>query len=319
MTVLVTGGAGFIGSHVCETLLRQGDNVVCLDNFDDFYDRAYKERNLQELQSAGGSLRIVDADITDNHRLLDVFRANEPSAVVHLAALAGVRRSVEQPLRYSRVNVEGTLNVLEACRASGCRTLAFASSSSVYGSAATPPFVETMAADRPSSPYAATKRAGELLCATYSELYGIRTPCLRFFSVYGPRGRPDMAVWKFTQGVLQPPVPLNGDGSVQRDFTYVGDVVDGVLAALRVAPQYDVFNLGRGEPTSLLELLRIVEEVIGRKARIELHPAKQEDVPVTHADLTKARRVLGYEPQVGLHEGVRRFVAWYKEHVYKSP
>ncbi len=310
-TILVTGGAGFIGSHTCEALLSRGDHVVSVDNLDPFYSKEQKLANLALLQRPG--FTSIIADITDRAALERVFTQHSFDAVIHIAALAGVRTSVEEPLRYEKVNVQGTLHLLEACRKRGIKRFVFASSSSVYGEESVAPFKETERADRPASPYAATKRAGEHLCFTYSHLFGMHCTCLRFFSVYGPRGRPDMAVWKFTESILtKPPLVIHGDGSTKRDFTYVGDIVSGILAALDLSPRFEIINLGNGTPVSLKDLLAITEKVTGKKASVTHDAAKPEDVPVTHADLTKAKEVLRYTPRVGLEEGVRRFVEWYR-------
>lgn len=311
-TVLVTGGAGFIGSHVCEALLRRGDRVVCVDCLSGLlYPASRKVRNLDALKHKDFVFREVD--ITDAAALGEVFADNRFDAVVHLAALAGVRTSVEKPELYVRVNVEGTLNLLELCRKHGVTTFVFASSSSVYGERSMVPFCESDSVDRPSSPYAATKRCGELLCSTYSHLHGIKCSCLRFFSVYGPRGRPDMAPWKFTEGVLtKPPVPLFGDGTIRRDFTYVTDVADGIIAAMDLGTQYGIFNIGNEHPVSMNELIAVIERITGKRAQVERKPGKPEDVPVTFADVRKSKEVLGYEPKVGIEEGMRRFIAWYQ-------
>jgi len=318
MRILVTGGVGFIGSHVCEALLERGDDVLVIDNVNGFYDIDNKLGNLKLLNDKARlnttrSFNFLLTDITDKAKVGEAFDRGV-DAVIHLAGMAGVRASVDDPLLYERVNVQGTLNLLEECRKRGIGRFIAASSSSVYGRNSKPPFREDEPADRPSSPYAATKRSLELHCATYSELFGINCSCLRFFSVYGPRGRPDMAVWKFTEGILtKPPVVINGDGSIRRDLTYVGDVAQGVLAALDKAPRHEIFNLGRGQPTSMNELLAIVEKATGRKAEVEHRPAKDEDIPLTFADISKARAMLGYEPKVTLEEGVRRFVEWYTQ------
>jgi UDP-glucuronate 4-epimerase len=312
-TILVTGGAGFIGSHTCEALLARGDRVLCVDNLSELlYPASFKIKNLDVLKHKNFTFHKVD--ITDMIPLGAVFASNKIDAVIHLAALAGVRPSTEHPLLYNKVNIEGTMNLLELCRKYDIKNFVFASSSSVYGENSTVPFSEKDSCDRPSSQYAATKRCGELLCATYSHLYGIHCSCLRFFTVYGPRGRPDMAAWKFTEGILtKPPVTVFGDGSIKRDFTFVTDIVAGILAAMEKSPLYDVFNLGNEKPVSLNELIALIEKITGKKAQVQHKPGKPEDMPITFADTKKSKEVLGYQPKVSLEEGIRRFIDWYQK------
>ncbi|MCS6912491.1 MAG: NAD-dependent epimerase/dehydratase family protein [Myxococcales bacterium] len=313
MRVFVTGCAGFIGSHLCERLLARGEEVVGLDCFDEtLYPAALHRDNLVPLL-AHRRFRFSEGDVCDGSLLPRVLSGCD--AVVHLAALAGVRPSLSQAARYMRVNVEGTATLLAACRAAGVRRFVFASSSSVYGAHSPVPFREDDPAVRPASPYAASKRAAELLCVTETELYGTATTALRFFTVYGPRQRPEMAIHKFARLILAgAPVPLYGDGTTARDYTYIDDIIDGVLAALErtVDPVHRVYNLGGSQPTSLLTLVRLLEEELGRPARLEQHPEQRGDVPRTWADLSLAARDLGYAPRTPLPEGLHRFCTWLK-------
>ncbi|HVT16519.1 MAG TPA: GDP-mannose 4,6-dehydratase [Thermoanaerobaculia bacterium] len=314
--ILVTGGAGFIGSHLTRRLLARGDRVTVLDDFNDFYDPARKRANLAPLLAAAeyaDRCRLVEGDIRD-HRLVDrLFAESGLDAVVHLAARAGVRPSLQQPILYEEVNCIGTLRLLEAARRHGPERFVFGSSSSVYGINRKVPFAEDDGVDQPISPYATTKRAGELLCYNYHHLYGLKAVCLRFFTVYGPAQRPEMAIHKFTELLAGGrPVPVYGDGSSRRDYTYVDDIVDGLAAALDLAPRFEILNLGGAETTSLHELVTRLAEELGVEPRIEYLPAQPGDVPITYADVTKAARLLGYSPKVPIREGLRRFVAWYR-------
>ncbi|HET7841079.1 MAG TPA: NAD-dependent epimerase/dehydratase family protein, partial [Terriglobia bacterium] len=270
--ILVTGGAGFIGSHLLEALLSRGDDVAALDNFDDFYPSSVKHSNLQEV-SRRGRFRFYEADIRDDAKLREILAAEKPDAVIHLAARAGVRPSIEQPELYTAVNVDGTVNLLSVARDSGVSKFIFISSSSVYGATARVPFVEDQYDLKPLSPYAATKLAGELICYTYSHLFGLRIICLRLFTVYGPRQRPDLAIHKFAALMeAGKPVPLFGDGSSSRDYTFVEDTVGGILSALEYQTGFDVFNLGNCRPVKLVELVRQLEEALGKRAVIEWLP-----------------------------------------------
>jgi UDP-glucuronate 4-epimerase len=317
MKVVLTGIAGFIGSHLAARLLARGDEVWGFDDFDEtLYPAALHQRNLDTLGGFGG-LRFARGNLLEAGALDGVIGAAQADVVVHLAGLAGVRPSIAQPRRYLAVNLEGTLNLLESCRVHGVSRLVFASSSSVYGSRSQVPFREEDPADRPASPYAATKRAGELLCANYAELYGLRCCALRFFTVYGPRQRPEMAVHKFAELIRAGrPLPFYGEGSAARDYTYVDDIVDGVIAAMdRTATllAYDpfrVYNLGGSRTTSLSRLVELLEENLGRRAQLDRQPLQPGDVPITYADVGRARLELGYEPQVPIEEGLRRFCAW---------
>lgn len=307
---LVTGGAGFIGSHVVDHLLAQGDQVTVVDNFDDFYDVAEKRRNVaQHLRSP--RYRLVEADIRDTASL-DTLLTDRYDAVLHLAARAGVRPSIEQPLLYQDVNVRGTQVLLEFARRRGIEQFVFASSSSVYGVAPKVPWQEDDSVLQPISPYASTKVSGELLGHVYSRLYGIRFLALRFFTVYGPRQRPDLAIRKFTTNLLQDrPIPLFGDGSSLRDYTYVDDIVQGVLAAARyTGSAYEVVNLGNCHAVSLLDLVETIAAALGVRPVIEWHPWQPGDVPQTWASIDKAQRLFGYAPATRLSEGIPRFVDW---------
>ena len=309
MRTLVTGGAGFIGSHVAERLLERGEEVTLLDNFDPYYDPAIKRRTAAELVAQGAVL--AEADLRDPAAVAAALEGVE--RVVHLAARPGVRASIKDPVRTFETNLNGTLNLLEAMRARpGLRHLVFASSSSVYGGDAVAPFHEDQPASRPLSPYAASKRACEHLAASYVELFGFRITGLRFFTVYGPRGRPDMAIGKFVGLALAgQPVPLYGDGSVVRDFTYVDDIVDGIVAALdRPCPGFEVLNIGGGCTATMRELIDLLGAALGEALEVQRHPAAVGDMPKTHADLTRVAQRLGFASRVPLAEGLRRTVAW---------
>lgn len=313
--ILVTGGAGFIGSHTTERLLARGDEVVVLDNFNDAYDPAIKRANAAALQGA----RIVTGDIRDRELVRKLFADGRFDAVVHLAAMAGVRPSLLDPLHYEDVNMRGTMTLLEEARARRGLRFVFASSSSVYGARDKVPFSEADDIPHPVSPYAATKRAGELMCYTYHHLFGVPISCLRFFTVYGPRQRPEMAIAKFTRSILDgEPIPFFGDGSTRRDYTYVDDIVDGVLAALDRCSGYDIYNLGESATTSLSELVDALSKAIGKPAILDRQPNQPGDVPLTCADVSKARARLGYEPRTPVADGLARYVAWYRQQLADS-
>jgi UDP-glucuronate 4-epimerase len=311
--ILVTGGAGFIGSHLVEALHRAGREVVVLDNFDDFYLPEVKRRNLESLKTRPG-FSLVEGDIRDEALVDRVFTAHPISVVVHLAARAGVRPSIQQPVLYADVNVTGTAVLLEACRRHGTGKFIFGSSSSVYGNNDRLPFSEKDEVDRPISPYAATKRAGELLCATYHELYRLNVFALRFFTVYGPRQRPEMAIHKFTRLIDRGlPLPRFGDGSTRRDYTFITDIINGVLRAIDRVQGFEIINLGGAQTTRLDELIAHLERNLKRKAVIEAEPGQPGDVVATYADVDKARRLLGFEPETRIEDGIGRFVEWYRE------
>jgi UDP-glucuronate 4-epimerase len=311
MSVLITGGAGFIGSHVASHLLDQGERVTIVDNFNDFYDPAIKRRNVLDLK-ARGSLDVRELDILDTEGLRRAFDEARPQVVIHLAAWAGVRPSLERPALYSSVNVTGTVHLLELAREFRVPSFIFGSSSSVYGGSRKVPFTEDDPADNPVSPYAVTKRAGELLCRTYSHNFGLNITCLRFFTVYGPRQRPEMAIHKFARLIWEGrEVPVFGDGSSRRDYTYVDDIVQGILSSVRVNPRFAVINLGESQTVSLLELIRLLEGVLGRKARLRFLPEQAGDMAITYADISRARELLAYSPSTPVQEGIRRFAEWF--------
>jgi UDP-glucuronate 4-epimerase len=311
--VLITGGAGFIGSHLTRRLLGRGDRVTVLDDFNDYYDPARKRANVAPFLGRD-DYRLVEGDIRDAPQVEALFAQGKFDAVVHLAARAGVRPSLREPILYEDVNCIGTLRLLEAARRHGPDLFVFGSSSSVYGINEKLPFAEDDLVNQPISPYATTKRSGELLCYNYHHLYGMRTACLRFFTVYGPRQRPEMAIHKFTDLLARgATVPMYGDGESRRDYTYVDDIVDGIEATLALAPGFEILNLGGAETTSLKDLVHWLAEELAVSPRIEYLPAQPGDVPITYADVSKAARLLGYSPKVPIREGLRRFVAWYTE------
>jgi UDP-glucuronate 4-epimerase len=312
--VLVTGGAGFIGSHLVDSLLEDGYEVCAVDNFDPFYEEAVKRRHIEvHLQSR--SFRLEECDIRDAEGIVRIFELFRPSIVVHLAAKAGVRPSLQTPDEYVEVNVSGTANVLNAAVRTGVRRVVFGSSSSVYGLNPQVPFAEEASTLRPASPYAATKIAGEALCHSYSNCFGLPIVALRFFTVYGPRQRPDLAIHKFAQKILTgQPIPVFGDGTTSRDYTYISDIIQGVRAAMDVSTSgYEVFNLGNDQPTRLLDLIHFLEESLGKKAIMEWLPMQVGDVPITWADISKSKEKLGYRPKMSMQEGLERFVNWMKE------
>lgn len=313
MNYLVTGGAGFIGSHLVERLLAEGHRVICLDNFDDFYDPALKRRNLtQALKDP--KFCLVEGDLRDEDLLHKLFPEEKIKIVAHLAARAGVRPSIENPLLYADVNIRGTLNLLEACKKYKVRRVVFASSSSVYGNNLKVPFAEEDPVDNPISPYAATKKAGELICHTYHHLYGMDVACLRYFTVYGPRQRPEMAIHQFTRLIAEEKkVTLFGDGSSRRDYTYIGDAIEGTMAALGREHGYEIYNIGESQTTSLAQLVQWIEEQLKKKARVEYLPAQPGDVERTYADIRKAVERLGYRARTDIREGLARFIRWYIE------
>ncbi|MEZ4384762.1 MAG: NAD-dependent epimerase/dehydratase family protein [Nannocystaceae bacterium] len=310
-TIVVTGGAGFIGSHLVDRLLGRGDAVVCVDDFNDAYDPALKRENVAA-HLEHPAYQLVELDIRDREAVAGLLRDLHPDAVVHLAARAGVRPSLANPWLYQETNVGGTLNLLEGCRVAEIGRFVFGSSSSVYGCEAAAPFVETEPVLRPVSPYAATKIAGEAMVHTYAHLYGIAATSLRFFTVYGPRQRPDLAISKFAARILGgETIELYGDGTSSRDYTHVDDIVRGTLAALdRDAPGYAIYNLGSARPTTLRDLVTALEGLLGQAAKIRWMPMQPGDVPRTHADLERARADLGYAPSMTLAEGLADFVRW---------
>jgi UDP-glucuronate 4-epimerase len=317
MRVLITGAAGFIGSHLAERLCARGDDVLGLDNFDPFYPRAIKERNLASL-GARPCFTLFEGDITSPADLQRAFAAGRPDVVVHLAALAGVRPSIAAPLRYSEVNVMGTMRVIEACAVHQVGRLVFASSSSVYGVDSAVPFREADPCGRPASPYASTKRAGELMAFTAHHLHGLDVTCLRFFTVYGPRQRPDLAIHKFTRLIDGgQPIELYGDGSTSRDYTWIDDIVDGVVASIDEQarggpPGYRIYNLGGSRTTTLLHLVELISDALAKKAVIDWRPEQPGDMRRTLADVALSGSALGYAPKVAIDDGIPRFVGWWK-------
>jgi len=310
--LLVTGGAGFIGSHLMDRLVEQGCAVICLDNFNDFYDPRLKRENVSGFVN-NPNVELVEGDIRDAALLDRVFAEMRPTEVVHLAAMAGVRPSVERPTLYQDVNGMGTLNLLEMSRKYGVENFVFGSSSSVYGLSSKVPFSPDDPVDCPISPYAATKRSGELMCRTYNHLYGLKVTCLRFFTVYGARQRPDLAIRKFTTLIDRgETVPVYGDGTFKRDYTYIDDVMDGVLKSLEMRFDFEIFNLGESETTETMQLVRLIEQALGKKAKVQHLPAQRGDMPITYADIEKSRRILGYDPKVKIEEGIPLFVDWFR-------
>lgn len=315
MHFLVTGGAGFIGSHVCERLLRTGHAVTVLDDLNDFYDPAIKRRTLDDLRALGGRFEFVHADLTDAAAVSKLFAGARFDQVIHLAARAGVRPSLAEPALYQRVNVEGTVNLLEAARLNGVRKLVLASSSSVYGVNTKVPFSEADPIFQAISPYAASKLACEALGHTYHHVYGLEIVMLRFFTVYGPRQRPDLAIHKFARLIAAgKPIPVFGDGATARDYTYIDDIVDGVIAASERTLGYEVINLGESQTVTLARLIELLEAALGRKAVIDRQPLQPGDVPITYADITKARRLLGYDPRTKIEAGIPKLVEWFQAH-----
>ena len=312
MKILLTGVAGFIGSYTARALLKRGDEVIGVDNFNDYYSPLQKEDNVADFLWDKNFI-LVRADITDAEKMNEVFEQFKPDLLVHLAARAGVRPSIENPELYYKVNVEGTVNLLEACRKNDVKRVVFASSSSVYGKQKKTPFSEEDFTENPISPYAATKRGAENVCYMYSKVYGMQITCLRFFTVYGPAGRPDMAPYLFTKWINEgTPLKRFGDGTTKRDYTYVGDIVSGVLAACDKPFDYEIINLGNKKPEILNDLIGTIESELKEKAIIEELPEQPGDVPITFADISKAKRKLGYEPKTSLAEGMRNFIEWYK-------
>ncbi|OGL42807.1 MAG: epimerase [Candidatus Schekmanbacteria bacterium RBG_13_48_7] len=308
---LVTGAAGFIGSHLVEKLLEKGEKVIGLDNFDPFYAKEIKEKNLSGISDHPG-FEFIQGDIRNTDELQRIFSSSKIETIVHLAAKAGVRPSIKNPLEYTDVNVRGTMNLLEMSRHNNVKKFIFASTSAIYGANRKLPFQEDDNVDHPISPYAATKKACELLCYTYHHLFGIPIFCLRFFTVYGPRQRPDMAIHYFTKLIVNNmKIPVFGDGTSRRDYTYIDDIISGVMNAVDRCKGFEIYNLGESKTIELRELIRILEQAIGQKAAIEHHPNQPGDVPATYADISRARKYLEYNPSFDVSEGVSRFVDWY--------
>jgi UDP-glucuronate 4-epimerase len=318
MRILLTGGAGFIGSHLAERLLEQGETLVILDNFNSFYDPEIKLRNVQGIKEKG-ECTLYQEDLLNSRVLREIFEKHQPEAVIHLAAYAGVRPSLENPSLYCEVNVTGTSRLLEISKDHQVANFIFGSSSSVYGINSRLPFHEDDPIQHPISPYAATKRAGELLCFVYYQNYGLPVNCLRFFTVYGPRQRPEMAIHKFTRQIQrEEEISVYHEGKSERDYTYVDDIVQGILAVLEKPSGFELFNLGNSRTVVLLELVRLIERALKKKAKISLLPAQPGDVPVTYADISRAKEKLGYSPSTPIEEGVTRFVDWYLKEMEKT-
>ena len=310
MKYLVTGGAGFIGSHLIDRLLSDGHSVICIDNFDNFYDPSIKWQNIKYALK-NKNFKLIQGDIRDKSILKSCFKKNEIDIVIHLAARAGVRPSIEQPELYYDVNVIGTLRLLETMREFNIKKMIFASSSSVYGNNKKVPFSETDNVNFPISPYAATKKAGELLCYTYHHLYNFDVFCLRLFTVYGPRQRPEMAIHLFTRNLLEDkPIKMFGDGSSKRDYTFIDDIIDGIIASLETLKGYEIINLGESKTISLANLISIIEKITSKNACIEKLSVQPGDVLITYADISKAKNLLGYNPNISIEQGIRQFVDW---------
>ncbi len=311
--ILITGAAGFIGSHLADRLLDRGDSVVGFDCFNTYYDPKVKRANIAQAL-ANERYTLIEADICDETGVREAFEEHGPEVVVHLAARAGVRPSLQDPNLYHRVNVIGSQHILDACRDFRPSHLVFASSSSVYGGCTEVPFSETNPVHRPISPYAATKRMNELQAHVYSHIHGVNVTMLRFFTVYGPRQRPDMAIHKFTRLIIEgKPIPMFGDGSTRRDYTYIDDILDGLVRCVDRPFPYEIFNLGESRTTSLKELIEIIERHVGRPAVIDRQSLQPGDVSITYADITHAREQLGYDPRFDMDEGIKRFVQWFRQ------
>jgi len=310
MRILVTGGAGFIGSHLAEKLLAAGHDVVILDDFNDFYDPQIKHANIAGFAR---EVTLYHVDLRDSESVRSLFHREKVNAIAHLAARAGVRPSIQHPRLYYDTNVTGTLHLLEAARVTGVDRFVFASSSSVYGASKTVPFSEDEHLSQTFSPYAATKVAGEFLCSTYSHLYNLRVLALRYFTVYGPRQRPDLAIHQFTRRIYAgQPIDQFGDGTTRRDYTYIDDVIQGTMAALQYeGPRFDIFNLGESETIQLKDLIVAIENALEKKAKVNQLPEQPGDMPLTCADISKARKLLGYKPTTRLSEGLPSFIDWF--------
>lgn len=311
-TILVTGGAGFIGSNLCDKLLGLKYKVVNIDNFNSYYDPKIKEKNIENALKCD-RYTLYRGDILDKNLLKRIFDENNIDLIIHLAAMAGVRNSLKDPLEYVDVDIKGTVNLLQMCAEREIKKFIEASSSSVYGINSKVPFSENDNVDLPISPYATAKRATELFCSTYTRLYGISTACLRFFTVYGSRQRPEMAIHMFTKNIYEgKPINMFGDGSSRRDYTYIDDVVDGIIALIDKNFKFEIFNFGNSDTISLNDLIKNIEEVVGKKAIINNMPVQKGDVPITYADISKAKELIGYNPKTKLKEGISKFFSWYE-------
>ncbi len=311
-TFLVTGGAGFIGSHLVDALLKLNKKVICIDNFNDYYDPKIKEKNLEDAKKHPDFV-LYREDIRNYEGLKTIFEKYNIECVVNLAARAGVRPSIKQPLLYEKVNCIGTLNLLELARKFKVKSFIQASSSSVYGNNKKVPFSEDDNVDFPISPYAATKKANELMCYTYHHLYGLHITCLRFFTVYGPRQRPEMAIHKFTHLIDKgEEIPMYGDGNTKRDYTYISDIIQGILKAIEYNYPYEIINLGESQTTKLIDLIYMIAKELGKTPKIKKLPMQPGDVICTYADISKAKKLLGYNPTTPIENGIKKFVKWYK-------
>lgn len=309
-TILVTGGAGFIGSHLCERLLKEGYKVVNLDNFNSYYDPAIKEKNILEALEHE-HYKLYRGDILDRPLLEKIYSENRVEGIIHLAAMAGVRNSLSDPLEYVDVDIKGTVNMLQFAKDHGIDKFVFASSSSVYGVNEKAPFAESDPVELQVSPYATAKRAGELYCHTYSHLYHMDISCLRFFTVYGPRQRPEMAIHNFTQKIINgEPITVFGDGHSQRDYTYIEDIIDGIFSAFVNLKGFEIYNLGNSDTIALKDLIAVIEETCEKKAIIDRQSDQKGDVPLTYASIEKSKFRLGYEPKVKIKQGINKFYQW---------
>lgn len=322
LKILVTGGAGFIGSSLCEKLMDLGNDIIIVDNFNDFYNPSIKIKNIDNLKEKNISnkkaLNVYQVDIRDTNALEGIFEKENIDLVIHLAAMAGVRPSITNPLLYSDVNINGTINILNMCVKYNIKKLIFASSSSIYGNNKKIPFSEEHIVETPISPYAMTKKSGELICYTYHHLYKMDMACLRFFTVYGPKQRPDLAIYKFTKNIFEgSKIQLYGDGTTQRDYTYIDDIIDGIVKTtnwiMEKKQVFEVFNLGESKTISLKNMIATIEKHIGKKADIEYIGLQPGDVEKTYANIEKAKRILNYNPQIEFEDGIEKFVRWYKE------
>lgn len=320
-TILITGGAGFIGSHLSERLLREGNKVLVIDNFNNYYDPEIKRNNIEEVKKTFvennislDNYIVFEGDIRDNEFLKEVF-SNKIDSIIHLAAMAGVRPSIEDPSLYYDVNITGTVNLLQRCRENNIKQFVFASSSSVYGNNEKVPFAESDRVDNPISPYAATKKSGELLCYTYHHLFNMNIACLRFFTVYGPRQRPDLAINKFTSLILEDKeIPFYGNGTTSRDYTFVEDIVSGIVSSINYVNTndivFEIFNLGGDKTVSLIEMVETIEDILGKKAKLNKLPMQPGDVNRTCADITHSKEIIGYNPKTTFKEGMKKFIEW---------
>ncbi len=318
MNILVTGGAGFIGSHLSENLIGSGHKIICIDNFNDYYDPAIKENNIAGIIN-NKDFTLYRRDICSLEQVKKIFKGHEIDLVIHLAAMAGVRPSIAQPLLYEKVNISGTMNLLECCREFKVLKFIFASSSSVYGGNKKVPFSEDDNVDHPISPYAATKKAGELICHTYHSLFGLSIFCFRFFTVYGPRQRPEMAIHKFTRHILNDrPIEIYGDGSSSRDYTYIDDIISGISGSIDSLSGYEVINLGNSRTVGLNSLIGIIEKATGKKAILKYGTDQPGDMFMTNADIRKAKKIIAYDPETGIDKGINNFVKWYRQEIGKG-